>query len=277
VSICRARCLLAAALAALLAGCSASRDSPSRPVPQVVPEILRELPHDTLAFTQGLLYDGGKLYESTGAPGGRVSSLRVVNPASGAVSGIQPVPDVFAEGIAVLGEQLVQLTWRNGIAFVYSFPALRRTDEVFEYGGEGWGLASDGRQFYMSDGSDTLRVLDAAFGLRKKLPVRMAGRPVRSLNELECARGRLYANIWYSAIIVEIDPRSGAVTRTIDCAQLQRRAAPASIDDVLNGIAYNPARDVFFLTGKNWRVMFEVRIPAETAGTPSRAPTAPGQ
>lgn len=241
------------------AGCGPSKAQPA-PVTYVKPTIVRQFAHDPRAFTQGLVYARGKLYESTGAPQGLVSSIRVVDTAKGTVEKERPIPEFFAEGIAVLGDMLLQLTWRDGALLTYSFPSLVMDPLPRPLEGEGWGLACDGRQFYMSNGSDTIQVRDAAFGIRSRIAVRMSGKPVRALNELEWARSKLYANIWYSNLIVEIDPSSGVVTRVFDCSELVTLAQPGDPGYVLNGIAYNPEKNTFYLTGKCWKAMFEVRF-----------------
>jgi glutamine cyclotransferase len=255
-------------LAASSCGCAQKKQpGAAAPAPETIrPEIIRQFPHDPRAFTQGLLYAAGRLYESTGAPQGLVSSLRVVDTARGDVIKSLPLADMFAEGIAVMGDMLLQLTWRDGMLLTYSFPSLVMDPLPRPLEGEGWGLASDGKLFYMSSGSDTIQVRDAAFGLRSRVAVRMNGKPVRSLNELEFARGMLYANIWYSNLVAEIDPGSGLVRRVIDCSELVTRAAPSDAGYVLNGIAYNPERGTFYMTGKCWSVMFEVRIPQAARG-----------
>lgn len=226
----------------------------------VAPEIIRSFAHDTLAFTQGLFFHDSLLYESTGAPAGQVSSLRILNPRSGAILRSIELRGVFAEGIAVMSGELVQLTWRDGFAFAYPFPSLASGTQKYRYSGEGWGLASDGERWYMSNGSDTIVIRDRAFNVVRRMPVRLHAKPLRSLNELEFARGKLYANIWYSSLIAEIDPATGVVTRTIDCAALIAAAALRSQEHVLNGIAWDAKRDVFYLTGKNWAKIFEVTI-----------------
>ncbi len=261
----RALCCITVLAAVWSAGlsCSAREQVEAAPcsADTVAPEILRSIPHDTLAFTQGLLVHERTLLESTGAPLGRRSSLRVLSLENGDVRWRAELPQVFAEGIAVLGTHLVQLTWQQGSAMVYELPSMAREAVQLAYDGEGWGLASDQIHFYMSNGTDTVYVRNRAFGLVATVPVRLNGRPLRSLNELEFAHGMLYANIWYSTFIAEIDPRSGAVARLVDCRELFERTGPMPEENVLNGIAHDPSRDVFYLTGKNWPLLFEVRLP----------------
>jgi glutamine cyclotransferase len=256
--------VLAALLSAILAtnsGCTAS----DTPAPDQVdsaaivqPVILRTLAHDTAAFTQGLLFHDTLLYESTGLIG--LSSLRVIDPASGVVKRYLPVAGVFAEGIAIKDNRLVQLTWQDQQAILYALPSLQSVGAL-PYAGEGWGLTSDGERFFMSNGTATLYLRDDSFAVVKELPVTCNGNPLANLNELEYARGRIYANVWFNDFIFEIDPRTGRVLRMVDCRALVHQAQVAASEDVLNGIAYNPGTGTFYLTGKNWRVMFEVRIP----------------
>jgi len=220
------------------------------------PTIIRTIPHDPQAFTQGLLYHNGLLYESTGLYG--QSSLRRIDPANGAVLKNVPVADVFAEGLALVGDTLIQLTWKEKAALEYSLSDFKMTG-AYSYEGEGWGLTFDGRSLIMSNGSDTLFVRSKSFALQKKIPVTVNGRPLKNLNELEYAGGRIYANVWYDNSIVEIMPLTGKVVKIIDCISVVEKAQTQSSEEVLNGIAYNPQTGTFYITGKNWRYMFEVR------------------
>ncbi len=226
---------------------------------RLAPEVLSVRPHDADAFTQGLLFFDGSLFESVGRYG--QSSLREVDPRTGGVLRRVAVPDeFFAEGLARVGDRLIQLTWREGTAFVYELETLRRVGS-FRYEGEGWGLCYDGSRLYMSDGSATLTVRDPrTFTVIGRVPVNLDGSPVPLLNELECVRGAVYANVWQTNALVEIDKTSGAVRNVIDASGLltDAEAVPA---DVLNGIAYNRKQDTFLLTGKLWPKLFEVRLP----------------
>jgi glutamine cyclotransferase len=233
------------------AGCFAGNQSV-----RVAPIILKTIPHDPAAFTQGLLYYNGILYESTGIAGR--SSLRSVDPTDGRLLKKISVPDLFAEGLARMGRELVQLSWQENTALVYTLPDLVQT-RYFRYEGEGWGLTSDSSSFIMSNGSDTLLIRSATFVLMKKIPVTQDGRLVRNLNELEYVKGIVYANLWYQNDIVAIRLSTGIVERVIDCSGLVRQAGIQNPENVLNGIAYNPAAKTFFITGKNWPVMFEVK------------------
>ncbi|MBN1575699.1 MAG: glutaminyl-peptide cyclotransferase [Chitinispirillaceae bacterium] len=223
-----------------------------------LPRIIRTLPHDTAAFTQGLVFNGETLYESTGLQ--HQSSLRALD-ANGVIHTNRPMSGaVFAEGCAVCAGNLYQLTWRERQCFVYALPGLTCIDTL-SYTGEGWGLTSNGIHLIMSNGSDTLYVRDRRFSIMGKIPVTREGKPLSKLNELEFARGRIYANVWFSDYIFEINPRSGIVERIIDCGELVVREAPTSDDCVLNGIAYHSENGLFYLTGKKWKNMFVVEIP----------------
>jgi glutamine cyclotransferase len=221
------------------------------------PIILRTIPHDTAAFTQGLFYYKGRLYESTGLYG--QSSLRVVDPKTGDILRNIPVPDIFAEGCAKMDSSLVQLSWREGGAPIYSFPSLLLRGS-FSYSGEGWGLTSDSTSFYMSNGSDTLYIRDKRFGMKKKVAVTLAGARLTSLNELEYVKGLIYANVWFNNNIYVIRPSSGVAVRIVDCTALVSQNSSPSDQDVLNGIAYNNDTGTFYVTGKRWRYIFEVRM-----------------
>lgn len=221
-------------------------------------EVLRELHHDTSAYTQGLLWWDGGLYESTGRYG--ESRLRRLDPATGAVEQQVAVPPAFfGEGLARAGDRLIMLTWMAERALVYdlrSFDAVR----TFRYRGEGWGLCHDGDRLVMSNGSDTLTFRDAeSFEAVGEVRVTLRGRPRDQLNELECVDGAVYANVWQEDFIVRIDPASGRVTHQIDASGLLTREEARGVD-VLNGIAYQPDDGTFYITGKWWPKMFEVRF-----------------
>jgi glutamine cyclotransferase len=212
------------------------------------------------------VWQDGRLFESTGLYG--KSSLREVDPVTGKTIRSVRLPDrYFAEGLAWFGGEFIQITWKEGEAlrwprssWVSPVSSLRR----FRYAGEGWGLATlgDGKSasLWMSNGSDTLYRRDASFRITSRVAVRRAGRPVERLNELEGARGSIVANIWYSDTLVVIDPRDGRVTALIDGSALAARSGRRGGDDVMNGVAWDPKRDEFYLTGKNWPRMFRVKI-----------------
>lgn len=236
-----------------------------RPLPSTF-TVVNVYPHDRQAFTQGLLYHDGVLYESTGIEG--QSTLRRVELSTGTVLQRHVVPrPFFAEGLALHGDRLFQLTWQQGIAFVYDRQSFREVARL-TYTGEGWGLAHDGQRFILSDGSSTLRFLDSStFQETGRITVRDAGAPVRDINELEIVKGEIFANIWHSHRIARIDPGSGQVRGWVDLAGL---LAPGDVDNteaVLNGIAYDEAGDRLFVTGKLWPKLFEIRL--KPAGEPA--------
>lgn len=233
---------------------------------------LATYPHDRQAFTQGLVFRDGVLYESTGQYG--ASTLRKVDPATGKVLAHTSLPrQYFAEGIEMVDDRIYQLTWREGFCFVYDRETLRPVEQ-FRYRGEGWGLAYDGQSLIMSDGSDslyfhdpktfkrtrTIRVTD--HDAKTKKPV-----PIRNLNELEYIRGEIWANVWQSTRIVRIDPETGSVTGWIDCNGFVPEEYKAELagpirnrERVLNGIAFDPDRNRVYITGKNWPVLYEIEI-----------------
>jgi len=220
--------------------------------------IVATYPHDVQAFTQGLLFHEGFLYESTGGYG--ESSLRKVELESGRVERILHLPNrFFGEGLALFEDRLYQLTWKEGVAFVYDRATFEKVDE-FEYEGEGWGLTTDGTRLILSDGSPKLRFIDPrTFRVTGELTVRDAGVPVENLNELEYVGGRIFANIWQRDEIVCIDPDSGRVTARLVIASLQR-PRPRHPDAVSNGIAYDPETGLLYLTGKRWSRLYAVRL-----------------
>jgi glutaminyl-peptide cyclotransferase len=234
---------------------SSAAVSPGAPQRLTV-KILSVRPHDPGAFTQGLVLDKGALFESTGLNGR--SSLREVDPRTGEVKRKVDLPEeYFAEGLALAGTRLIQLTWQNQKAFVYDRGDFKPAGER-RYDGQGWGLCWDGRRLVMTDGSDRLTFRDPeTFAVRGEVHVTLAGQPVQNLNELECVDGEVYANVWETDSILRIDPASGRVTAVIDAANLLTPAERGKTD-VLNGIAWDPARKTFLITGKLWPKMFEV-------------------
>jgi glutaminyl-peptide cyclotransferase len=231
------------------------------PARQMRVEVVASYPHDRGAFTQGLLYHDGVLYESTGLEG--ESTLRRVDLKTGRVlQNVALAPELFAEGLALAPEGLIQLTWQNDTGFVYD-PATLALRRQFKYAGDGWGLCYDGTSLAMTDGSDTLafRAPDT-FALQRTVHVVMNGTPLRSINELECVNRSIYANVWHKAFIVRIDPATGLVLERIDAGGLLTESEAAGTD-VLNGIAYDPADRLFYITGKRWPKLFKVRfVPA---------------
>jgi glutamine cyclotransferase len=226
-----------------------------------IPQILNTYPHDAEAFTQGLIYSEGKFYESTGLNGR--SSLREVDIKTGEVVRILPIDEVyFAEGLAKVDNKLIQITWQNGEAFVYDLETFNK-EKTFRYEGEGWGLCYDGKDLYMSDGSATLFKRDSeTFEIISQVQVSFQGKPVMRLNELECVGEVVYANIWQTDNIVKINKSNGNVLTQIDASSLISADERQGMDPnaVLNGIAYNPDTQTFFITGKLWPRLFEVNF-----------------
>lgn len=222
-------------------------------------KVVNVYPHDPSAFTQGLLYKDGYLYESTGLYGH--SSLRKVELESGKVIQKYLVADeVFAEGLATNGSQLVQLTWKAGKGFIYDAD-LFLFESSFYYPGEGWGLTFHNNHFIKSDGTSSLHFLDAAdMKVTGRLQVTRSGLPVKYLNELEMVKGKIFANIWLSDYILIIAPQSGAVVGKINLHGLLQKYAPDSKANVLNGIAYDAEGDRLFVTGKLWPKLFEIKL-----------------
>ncbi|HKB14290.1 MAG TPA: glutaminyl-peptide cyclotransferase [Vicinamibacterales bacterium] len=221
-------------------------------------QVVRSYPHDHDAFTQGLQYVDGALYEGTGLNGR--SSIRRVELETGKVLQRRDVPSQhFGEGITIFKADLIELTWQTHVAFVYD----RKTFEPkkqFSYPGEGWGLTHDGTSLIMSDGSDELRYLDPiTFAEKRRLKVTAEGAPLRNLNELEYVRGEIFANIWQTDYVARISPSTGKLTGYVDLRGLLTPAERASTD-VLNGIAYDEAHDRLFVTGKLWPKLFEIKV-----------------
>jgi glutamine cyclotransferase len=217
--------------------------------------IVEAVPHDVLAYTQGLVFHpDGRLFESTGLEGR--SSLRELDPDTGAVARIAALdPTVFGEGLAVVDDRLIQITWQDGVAFEYEAATFERT-ATFEYEGEGWGLCYDGTRLVMSDGTDTLTFRDPeTFEATGELSVTMAGVALTLVNELECVGDAVYANLYRSDLIAVIDPSTGAVQALIDATPLPRHEGA----DVMNGIAVDPHGNLW-LTGKLWDTMYRVEL-----------------
>ena len=226
--------------------------------------IVHAYPHDRRAFTQGLIFIDGHLYESTGLEGR--SSLRMVDLATGRVLQSVPVPaQYFAEGLTNWGSTLIQLTWQSHIAFVYdrfSFRLLR----TLPFEGEGWGLTQDGRDLILSDGSASLKFLDpATLHVVRQIQVTDHGAPVTQLNELEYVRGEIYSNVWHSNRIARISPQTGKVLGWIDLTGILPANERTDPEAVLNGIAYDAAHDRLFVTGKLWPELFEIKVVPQAA------------
>lgn len=232
----------------------------SHPAPRVYTfKIVKRYNHDTSAFTQGLAHDGKFLYESTGLWGR--SSLRKMDLETGAISDISSLPgNLFAEGVTLHKGRLYQLTWHAGYGLIYERNSLRKTG-FFHYGGDGWGITADENRLIMSDGSSNLYFLDPVTGSKTgSVQVKNALTPVRNLNELELVKGLVYANIWGTDRIAQIDPESGRVEGWIDLTGLSLGWKRKHPDDVLNGIAHDPLGDRLFVTGKRWPYIFEISL-----------------
>jgi len=225
-------------------------------------QIVHTYPHDPQAFTQGLIYLDGHLYESTGLYGR--SSLRMVDLSTGNVLQKHDLPrDIFGEGLTDLGSTLVQLTWTSHQAFVYDRFSFS-PQKTFRYEGEGWGLTRDETQLILSDGTSYLRFLDPnSFRVTRRLRVTdHAGRAVENLNELEYIHGEIYANIWQTDDIVRISPRTGKILGRINLSCIIDKRELRSEGAVLNGIAYDAKGDRLFVTGKLWPKLFEIKVSA---------------
>ena len=220
--------------------------------------VVATYPHDPDAYTQGLFYLDGHLYESTGQVGR--STIRRVRIADGRVlQSVAIPPGRFGEGIVDWGRQIISITWQGGVGYRWDRATLRRLGE-WRYPGEGWGLTRNSTDIIMSDGTSELRFLDPrTLAERRRVTVTLAGRPLRALNELEWINGEIYANVWHTSFIARIDPASGRVTGVIDLSALAAENS-AGEDNVLNGIAYDAARDRLFVTGKNWPRLYEIDL-----------------
>jgi glutamine cyclotransferase len=221
--------------------------------------VVNSFPHDPQAFTQGLIHLDGFLFESTGRNG--LSTLRKVRLETGEVVQQQRVaPQYFAEGLTAWNRRLIQLTWQSNIGFVYDLSSFT-LQTTFRYTGEGWGLTHDGKRLILSDGSDSLRFLDpVSFREQGRIQVRDGSVPIKDLNELEYVRGEIYANVWHTDRIARISPASGRVVGWIDLRGLLPRTYQLDAEAVLNGIAFDAARNRLFVTGKLWPRLFEITV-----------------
>jgi len=245
--------------ASLASAASAAAAPESQPVVRSLRvDVLRELSHERDAYIQGLVWWNDQLFESTGRYG--ESTLRRLDPRTGRVEQRIEVPDqYFGEGLALVDGRLLMLTWTTERAFTYDRDSFE-PGETFQYQGEGWGLCYDGDRLVMSDGSDRLTFRDPdTFEPIGEQRVRLRGQPLRNLNELECVDGAVYANVWEEDFLVRIDPETGRVTDYIDAGGLLQGEDLIG-SEVLNGIAYDPTAETFFITGKWWPKMFEVRF-----------------
>ncbi len=236
-----------------------ARRAHSAGVPRYTFKVIQTFPHDPHAFTQGLVFHGGFLYEGTGLKGR--SSLRKVRLETGeVVQEVDLAPELFGEGITIVKNEIVQLTWQSQIGFVYNlsdFHLLRQ----FSYSGEGWGLTTDGREIFMSDGTPEIRVLDpVTLTEKRRFTVHDRTTQIKELNELEFVEGEIFANIWQTDRIARISPRTGEVLGWIDLAGLLSPVYRLESGAVLNGIAYDAERKRLFVTGKLWPKVFQIQL-----------------
>ncbi len=247
----RTRILIFLAAVLLLPACSTAAK-----VREYRVKVVKEYPHDPSAYTQGLFFHGGKLYESTGQYG--TSSFRTVDLQTGkSLTSMQFNRTYFVEGSVIFGDDLYILTWMNKVVFKYD-PETLTYRSTQGYPREGWGLTTDGKSLIASDGTANLYFMDASLKVEKTLPVKMNGRPVRFLNELEWIDGKIWANVYTTDLIVIIDPKSGAVEATVDCSGLLPQSLRDGNTDVLNGIAYDGKH--IYLTGKNWKRLYQIEL-----------------
>lgn len=244
-------------LVIVAAGAILSRQT-AVPVQQYTYTVVNSYPHDRTAWTEGLVFQDGLFYESTGMLG--QSSIRMVDPTTGKIMNVENLsPLYYGEGISILGNRIYQLTYKNRICLVYSLKAFNQTS-TFTYPTEGWGLTNNGTDLIMSDGSANLLFVDPdTFQVVKTITVRNNGVPLTNLNELEYIRGKIYANIWLTNTIAIIDPGTGDIEGMVNLTGLLP-AADQQGADVLNGIAYDPSTDRIFVTGKLWPKLFEVKF-----------------
>jgi glutamine cyclotransferase len=224
-------------------------------------KVVAEYPHDEAAFTQGLLYHEGALFESTGQYG--KSTLRRVRLETGEVLQQREIaPQYFAEGLALHDRRLIQLTWKEGTAFVYDVETMNLLGTL-SYSGEGWGLASNGTELFFTDGTDRIRVMDGNLRVLRRINVRDGNGPVQRLNEVEWYQGTLLINVWGTDLLVQVDPSTGHVLAWVDCSGLLPAGERTTRTDVLNGIAYDAERDRLFVTGKYWPKLYQIELVKE--------------
>lgn len=250
-------------LLAALAGPAAGQAA----LPIAPAQVVATYPHDPRAYTEGLYFQDGYLFESTGTVG--QSGLRKVALKTGKVLARVAVdPPLYGEGIAPWGDTILSLTWKNGIGFRWSRDGFRKLGS-FGYDGEGWALTANGTDLIMSDGTAVLRFVDPeTFSVRRRLEVTVDGKPLGNLNELEYVDGEILANVWLTDWIARIDPASGHVVGWIDVSELHRKAGNTAQNDVANGIAWDSKRRRLFVTGKNWPYVFEIKAPKAAVSTP---------
>lgn len=223
-------------------------------------EIVNTYKHDPKAFTQGLAFYNGFLYESTGLTGR--SSIRKVDLETGKVLQRYDIaPDFFGEGMTILNNKIYQITWQDGLAWEYDLDNFKLLRE-FRYPGQGWGITNDGKNLIMSDGTQVLRVINPEnFETIRTIHVQKDnGQDLLNINELEWIKGEIWANVWQDTVIARIDPESGKIKGWIDFASLVKEESREPSHDVLNGIAYDERNDRIFITGKLWKSLFEIKL-----------------
>jgi len=251
-------------------GSTTNTNSKTNAVPQYSIQVVATYPHDPKAFTQGLVYHNGFIYEGTGGKPARgddfSSSLRKVELHSGkVVQKFDVPPTFFGEGITIIGDKVYQLTWQEGTGFIYNLDDFKLLREV-KYSGDGWGLTNDGTNLIMSDGTHVIRFLNPEdFTTQRTITVTdEKGRPLMEINELEFVKGEIWANVWQTPWIVRIDPATGKLLGRIDLSSIAENVAKKNrTADVLNGIAHDPATDRIFVTGKNWPSLYEIKVNAK--------------
>ena len=260
-----------AAILIFALNCSNSKSAPDKQNANASPgaavarqdsfEIVNSYPHDPTAFLQGLLWYDGAFYESTGSHVSSISTVRRVEFPSGKVAqSIKLSPEYFGEGLALVDDRLIQLTWQSNKGFVYDRATLRLLRD-FAYNTEGWGITYDGKNLIMSDGSNVLTYLDPqSFQPVRKLSVTMNNRPVENLNELEFIEGEIWSNVWHSDLILRIDPDSGRTNSFLNLKGILPPEMRTDPEAVLNGIAYDPQTKRIFVSGKLWPRLFEIKV-----------------
>ena len=238
---------------------TSNADAAAGQVPVYTYEVVNTYPHDPAAFTQGLVFDGGALLESTGLEGH--STLRRVELQTGRVLQKVDVPRFFfAEGMTLFGGKIYQLTWKGEKGFIYDPQTFQKTGE-FTYTGEGWGLTHDADSLILSDGTNQIRFLDpSTYKVKRTISVFDQGQPLKEINELEYVKGEIFANVWHDDRIVRIDPQTGRINGWVDLSGLLKPGEVTDEEAVLNGIAYDERGDRLFVTGKLWPKLFEIRL-----------------